>query len=84
VKRAFDAVADDLAAVSDVSAEMAAVTRQHVEFARLVAVGDQVFAEVPQRPHLADGKLGRPADHEPAGDLPGEGHFHAEPPVTRT
>ena len=56
--------------------------RQDVQFARLVAIGDQVFAEVPQRPHLAGGELGRPADHEPAGDFPGERDFHAVPPST--
>ena len=54
-----------------------AVRRQHVQLAGLVAVGDEVLAEVPQRTHFARGELGRPADHEPAGDLPGERDLHA-------
>ena len=59
VERTLDAVADHLAAVSDVRAEVTAVTRQHVQFARLVAIGDQVLTEVPKRAHLA-GRRTRP------------------------
>ena len=73
---AFDTVADHLAAVADVRTEVAAMPRQDVQFARIVAVGDQVLTEVPQRTHLARRELGRPADHEPAGDLPGERDLH--------
>jgi hypothetical protein len=76
VERALYAVADHLAAVADVGAEMPAVTRQHVQFTRFVAVGDQILAEVPQRTYLARAELGRPADHEPAGDLPRERDLH--------
>jgi hypothetical protein len=77
VERAFDAVADHLAAMADVRAEVPAMARQEVQLAHLVAVGDQVLAEVSKGAHLAGGKLGRPADHEPAGDLPGERDLHA-------
>jgi hypothetical protein len=57
VERTFDAIADDLAAVSDVGAEVATVPGHHVQFARLVAVGDEVFTEIPKGPHLADREL---------------------------
>jgi hypothetical protein len=77
VERTLDAVSDDLAAMADVGAEVPAVTRQHVQLAKLVPVGHQILAEVPQRAHRARGEFGRPADHEPAGDLPGERDFHA-------
>lgn len=50
---------------------------QDMQSAVCITVGDQVLAEVVQRPHLADRKLGRPADHEPAGNFPGERDLHA-------
>jgi len=53
-------------------AEVLAVRFENVQLTRLVAVGDQVLAEVPKRPDLAGRKLGRPPHHEPPGDLPGE------------
>ena len=77
MERALDAVADHLAAVADVGAEVFAVRFQDVQLAGLVAVGDQILAEVLQRPDLADGEFRRPADHEPAGDFPGERDLHA-------
>src|SRR5271165_6924640 len=77
VKRALDAVADHLATVADVGAEVLAVRFQDVRFTGIVTIGDEVLTEVPQRPHLAGTELRRPADHEPAGDLPGERHLHA-------
>ena len=81
MERALDAVADHLAPVADVRTQVAAMARQDVQLARLVAVGDQILAEVPQRPRLGSGELGRPADHEPAGDLPGERDLQAKPPM---
>jgi len=77
VERALDAVADHRAALADVGAEVFAVCFQNMQVTGLVAIGDQVFAEVVQRPDLADGEFGRPPDHEPAGDLPGERDLHA-------
>jgi hypothetical protein len=53
VERALDAVADDLAAVSDVRAEVPAVRGQHMKFARFVAVRDEVFTEVAEGTDLA-------------------------------
>src|SRR5271163_32776 len=76
VEGALDAVADDLAAVADVRTEVLAVCFQNVQLTGLVAIGDEVLAEVVQRPYLADGKFGGPPDHEPAGDFPGERNFH--------
>ena len=49
VEGAFDAVVDDLAAVADVRAEVLAVRLQQMQVAGLVAVGDQVLAEILQR-----------------------------------
>ena len=77
---ALDTVADDLAAVADVRAEVLAVRFEHVQLAGLVAIGDEILAEVVQRPDLADREFGRPPDHEPAGDFPGERDFHARAP----
>ena len=77
VERALDAVVDHLSAVADVRAEVFAVRFQNMQLTGLATVGDQIFAEVLQGPHLADGKFGGPPDHEPPGDLPGEGNFHA-------
>ncbi|ORW71534.1 hypothetical protein AWC22_01450 [Mycobacterium riyadhense] len=76
MKRAPHAIADHFAAMADVRAKVFAVRFQDVQLTGLVPVGDQVLAEVVQRPHLTDGKLGRPTDHEPASDLPGEWDFH--------
>lgn len=80
MERAFDAVADDLAAMAQVRAEMLAVALHQMQLAVFVAPGDQVLAKVPECFGLAGGKLRRPADHEPAGDLPGERNFHGVPP----
>src|SRR4051812_44801650 len=80
MERTLDAVADHGAAVSDVRAEVLAVTFQHVQLTGGVPIDHKVLAEVAQRPDIADGVFGRPADHEPAGDLPGERDFHAAPP----
>jgi hypothetical protein len=55
-----------------VRAEVFAVCLEYMQFTGLVAVGDQILAEVAKRPDLADRKLGRPPHHEPPGDLPGE------------
>ena len=55
---ALDAVADHGAAVADVGAEMLAVRFQNMQLTGLVAVSDQILAEVAQRPDLADRKLG--------------------------
>jgi hypothetical protein len=77
MERALDTVAHHLAAVPDVCAEVLAVRFQHMKFAVCVPVGDEILTEVVQRPDLADRKLRRPADHEPAGDFPGERDFHA-------
>ena len=76
VKRALDAVADHGAAVADMCAEVFAVRFHHMQHALLVAVGNQILAEVVQRPDLADREFRRPADHEPTGDFPGERYFH--------
>jgi len=77
MERALNAVVDHCATVADVRAEVFAVRFQNMQFTRIVAVGDQIFAEVPQRPDLPDGEFGGPPDHEPAGDLPGERNPHA-------
>jgi hypothetical protein len=58
VKRALHAIAHHFAAMPDVRAQVFAVRFEHMQLAGLVAIGDQVLAEVPQCPHLADGKLG--------------------------
>lgn len=50
MKRAFDTVTDHAAAMSEVGAEVFAMRFQHMQLPRLVAVGDQVLAKVPQRP----------------------------------
>src|SRR6185437_7622860 len=68
VERTLDAIADDRAAMADVRTEVFAVRFHDMKFTVLVAVGDQIFAEVVQRPDFADRKFGRPADHEPPGD----------------
>ncbi len=66
MERAFDAVADHLAAVSDVGAEVAAVSRQDVQFTRFVAVGDQVVAEVPSgRTSPAGNSADQPTMNQP-------------------
>jgi hypothetical protein len=44
--------------VADVRTEVPAMGRQHVQLTVCVTVGGQVFAEVPQRPHLGGGELG--------------------------
>ncbi len=77
MERALDAVADHGAAMTDMGAEVLAVGLHHMKLAQPVAVGHQVLAEVVQRPGLTDREFGRPANHEPAGDFPGEGDFHA-------
>ena len=77
MERALDAVADHFAAVADVSAEVFAVRFQDVQFTALIPISHQILAEVVERPRLANREFGRPADHEPPGYLPGEGHFHA-------
>ncbi len=46
MERALDAVADNLAAVADVGAQVLAVPFQHMKLAGLVAVGGEVLAEV--------------------------------------
>src|SRR5690606_41215604 len=81
VERAFDAIADHLAAVPDMGTEVAAVAGENMQFAGLVAIGHEVFAEIAQRTRLAERELRRPADHEPAGDFPGEGDLHVTPPM---
>ena len=78
VERALHAVADDLAAVADVGAEVLAVGLQDVQLAVLVAPGHEVLAEVLQGPDLAGGELRRPADLPPAGDLPRERDLHGD------
>jgi hypothetical protein len=47
-----------------------------MEVTGVVAIGDEIFAEVPERADLALRKLGRPTHHEPAGDFPGERDLH--------
>ena len=76
VERALHAVADHRAAVADVSAEVFAMRLQHMQLTGLVAIGHQILAEIVQRADPANGKLGRPSDHEPSGDFPGERDFH--------
>ena len=49
---------------------------EDVEPAIVVAVGDQVLTEVAKGPHLRGRELDRPADHVPAGRLPGERNLH--------
>jgi hypothetical protein len=58
VERALDAVADHLAAVADVGAEVFAVRLEDVQLALLIAVRHQILAEVVQWPHLADREFG--------------------------
>ena len=79
----LDTVTDNSAAVADVSAEVFAVRLQDVQLAALVAVGDEIVAEIVQRPDLADREFGRPTDHEPTGDFPGERNFHTGSSSTR-
>ena len=62
--------------LADVCAEVFAVRFHHVQHPLIVAVGDQILAEVMQRPDFADREFRRPADHEPTSDFPGERYFH--------
>jgi hypothetical protein len=48
VKGAFDAIADHLAAVADVGAEVFAVRLEHMQLTGLPAVGHQILAEIVQ------------------------------------
>ena len=83
VEWALHAIADHRAAVPEVRTQVLAVRLHQVQFTGLVAVRDEVVTEVVQRAHLASGELGRPADHEPAGDLPGEWNLHDDVTLLR-
>jgi hypothetical protein len=58
VEGALDTVADHLAAVADVGAEVFAVRFENMQLTGLIAIGDQILAEVPKGPDLAYRKLG--------------------------
>lgn len=75
MERTFDAVAHHFSAVSEVRAEMTAVPGHDVQFIGIVAVGDESLPEVVQGTALSGFELLRPADHEPARDLPRERYF---------
>jgi hypothetical protein len=69
--------------VADVGAEVFAVCFQDMQFTLFVAVGHQILAEIVQRASLINRKFGRPADHEPSGDFPGERDQHGGLSCTR-
>jgi hypothetical protein len=69
VKGAFDDLAFDVAAETQVSAEVFAVGVHHRQPARLRTPGDHFAAEVVHRVYVAGGDLVGPRDLEPTGRL---------------
>src|SRR6202022_2749666 len=67
VKRALQGLPDDLAAVTQVCAEMFAVSVHHGELAGLGPPGNHLLVEVLHRVDIADADLVRPCTLEPAG-----------------